>query len=342
VLAVVPDSVDEAALEAFVAGVESRGLTPTLERTIQGETVVWIGGSRPVVEAVAEEVRRDAWLVLDFDGAISKNPFVRLRGMLAQLFYAANWESSGRWVGGPLINPLLAPLLVVGVTLAWRRRREPAVRLLLIWVVGGALLPAVVGGSAPRRTSLMLPFAYVLMALPVVEIAAWLRRSRPWGRAAAAALSAALFGVVACTNTYLYFREWDHQQGIPGGGGMILDFVKVLKKQPVGEAVLMPAMYRGLDKYLDAGEASREWPEMLSRPLKSPARVVRTMSCRQPPPFTWMAWDTPEQRAVLAPVEAHFQVETEVTSGIRVLHVTAARDDICRLSRGRPPPAASE
>jgi hypothetical protein len=295
------------------------------------------------VEAVAEEVRRDAWLVLDLDEAISKNPFVRLRSMLAQLFYASSWESSGRWVGGPLFNPLLAPLLVVGVILAWRRRREPAVRLLLIWAVGGALLPAVVGGPAPRRTSLMLPFVYGLMALPVVEIGAGLRRSRPWGRAAAAVLSAALFGAVACTNTYLYFREWDHQLGIPGGGGMILDFVKVLKTRPVDELVLMPAMYRGLENYLDAGEVSREWPEFVSRPLKSPARVVRTMSCRQPPPFTWMAWDTPEQRAALAPVEAHFQVETEVTSGIRVLRVTAARDDICRRpSRRRPSAAASD
>jgi len=338
-LAIVPDSLDEAGLEAFVAHVESRGLTPTPGRTVQGETVVWIGGSRPVVEAVAEELHRDAWLVLDFEGTISKNPFVRLRRMLAQLFYASSWESSGRWVGGPLFNPLLAPLLAVGATLAWRRRREPAVRLLLIWTLAGVLLPAVVGGPAPRRTSLMLPFAYGLMAFPLVEIGAGLRRIRPWGRAAAAALSVALFGAVAFTNTYLYFREWDHQQGIPGGGGMILDFVKVLKQQPVDEVVLMPAMYRGLDKYLDAGEVSREWPELVSRPLKSPARVVRTMSCEQPPPFTWMAWDTPEQRAALAPVEAHFRVESEVTGGIRVLRVRGVRDDICRR---RPSPAAPE
>ena len=82
---------------------------------------------------------------------------------------------------------------------------------------------------------------------------------------------------------------------------------------------------------------------MLSRPLKSPARVVRTMSCDQPLPFTWMAWDTPEQREALAPVEEHFEVESEVTSGIRVLRVTAARDDLCRRSsRRRPSPAASD
>jgi hypothetical protein len=340
-LVIVPDSVGEAGLEAFVARAESRGLSATLQESAQGETMVWIGGGRTAVEAMAGDARRDGWLVLDFQSSISKNPFVRLREMLAQLFYASSWESSGRWIAAPLINPLLAPLLVLGVFLAWRRRREPAVRLLLIWVVGGALLPAVLGGAAPRRTSLILPFVYALVALPVVELAGALERTRPWGRAAAAALSVALFAAVASTDTYLYFREWDHQQGIPGGGGMILDFVKVLKKQPVEEPVLMPAIYRGLEKYLDAGEASREWPELVSGPLKSPARVVRTLSCRQAPPFTWMAWDTPEQRAALVPLQEHFEVDTEVASGILVLRVTAARDDVCRRSTGRRPSAAA-
>jgi hypothetical protein len=329
VLAIVPESVDEADLKAFVADVKSRGLTPEQQRTPQGETVVWVGGSRPAVETVAEGVRRKDWLVLDFAG-ISKNPFVRFHRMLAQLFYASSWESAGRWVRAPLVNPLLAPLLVVGVVLAWRRRREPAVRLLLIWVLGGALLPAVVGGTAPRRTSLMLPFAYGLMALPLVEIGAGLRRGRPWGRAAAVIVSVAFVGVTACTDTYLYFREWEHQLGIPGGGGMILDFVKVLKAQPVDQVVLMPEMYRGLEKYLDAGDASREWPERVSRPVMNPPWFVRTMSCRRPPPFTWMTQDTPEYRAALAPVEAHFVVESEVASGIRVLRVASARDDMCR------------
>ena len=110
----------------------------------------------------------------------------------------------------------------------------------------------------------------------------------------AAALAVALFGAVACTNTYLYFREWDHQRGLLGGGGMILDFVKVLKAQAVDQVVLMPAMYRGLDNYLDAGDASREWPQRVSRRMRNPARLVRTMSCQQPPPFTWMTQDTPE------------------------------------------------
>jgi hypothetical protein len=96
-------------------------------------------------------------------------------------------------------------------------------------------------------------------------------------------------------------------------------------------------MYRGLENYLDAGDESREWPERVSRPMKNPQWFVRTMSCQQPPPFTWMTQDTAEYRAALAPVEAHFLIESDVISGIRVLRVAAARDDMCRR---RPSTAA--
>ena len=116
---------------------------------------------------------------------------------------------------------------------------------------------------------------------------------------------------------------------------MILDFVKVLKAQPVDQVVLMPEMYRGLANYLDAGDASRAWPERISRPMMNPRWFVRTMSCQRPPPFTWMTQDTPEYRAALAPVEAHFVFESEVASGIRLLRVTAARDDLCRPHSSR-------
>jgi hypothetical protein len=342
VLVIVPESVDEAGREAFVAGAERRGLSARPERSVQGEWVIWVGGDRPQVEALAGAARGDAWPVLDFDW-ITKNPFTRLGQMLEQLFYTPGWESSGRWVGAPLLNPALVPLLLLGLALAWRRRCEPALRLLLIWVVGGALLPAVVGGPAPRRTSLMLPFAYAAMALPLVEIAAELRRRRPWGRPAAAALAAALFAAVACSGCFVYFRQWDQQTGLPGAGGGILDFVKVLKTRPVDEVVLMPAMFRGLDNYLDAGDASWEWPERVSRPLKDrPLMVVRGLSCRRPAPFTWMAQDTAEHRAALAWVEKHFVVESEVHSGIRVLRAVAARDAVCNRGSGpgRHPAAA--
>jgi MYXO-CTERM domain-containing protein len=336
VLAVLPESVDPAEVEAFVAEVAERGLTPTLDDTPQGRRIVWIGGLRPDVEAVVAGVRaeRADWLLLDFDW-INKDPLDRFQRMLSQLFYQASWESSGRWTAGPLFNPALAPLVVVGLALAWRRRREPALRLLGIWVVGGALLPAVFGGPAPRRTSLMLPFVYAVMALPLVEIGRRLAGRAVPVRAAVAALGVAAAFAAIATGSHLYFRDWEHQAGLPGGGGELLDYVKVLKTRPDDEAVLSPAMYRGLDNYLDAGDASRFWPELETRQFrKRPLLAVRELSCAQPPPFTWIARDVPEHREALAFVGKHFEVESDDQAGLLVRRATAVRGALCAAQPG--------
>ncbi len=340
VLAVAPDSFDEAEFGALVDTVVERGLSPTADRSNWGDRLVWIGGLRPEVEAVAAEIRADHpdWLLLDFDW-INKDPVDRFRRMLSQLFYESSWESSGRWVDGPLINPALAPLLVVGIALAWRRRREPVLRLLLIWVVGGALLPAVFGGPAPRRTSLMLPFVYAVMALPLVDLGARLGRHSTAVRFAGATLAFALGAAAIASGSHLYFRIWEHQGGLPGGGGELLHYVKLLKTRPNDEMVLSPAMYRGLANYLDAGEATRDWPERVIKPFRNqPLRVVRKLSCGQPPPFTWIARDTPEHRDALSFVAQHYAVEAEDQDGLLVRRVTAARDGLCSAGSQFSPP----
>jgi len=340
VLAVAPKSFDEAEFDAFVGAVVERGLSPTVDRSNRGNRIVWIGGLRPVVEAAAAEIRADHpdWLLLDFDW-INKDPLDRFRRMLSQLFYQASWESSGRWVDGPLLNPALAPLLVVGVALAWRRRREPVMRLLLIWVIGGALLPAVFGGPAPRRTSLMLPFIFAVMALPLVDLGARLARHSAPVRIAGAALALALGAAAIASGSHLYFRTWEQQGGLPGGGGELLHYVKLLKTRPNDEMVLSPAMYRGLENYLDAGEASRDWPERAIEPFrKQPLRVVRKLSCAQPPPFTWIARDIPEHRAAFTFLAQHYAVESEDQDGLLVRRVTATRDGLCSARARVPPP----
>jgi hypothetical protein len=340
VLAVAPKSLDEAEFETFVGTVVERGLVPTTGRSTKGDHIAWIGGLRPGVESAAAEIRADHgdWLLLDFDW-INKDPLDRFQRMLSQLFYQPSWESSGRWVNGPLINPVLAPLLVVGLAMAWRRRREPVMRLLLIWVLGGALLPAVFGGPAPRRTSLMLPFAYAVMALPLVDLGARLARHSALARAAGAVLALLFCAAAIASGSHLYFRTWEQQGGLPGGGGELLEYVKLLKTRTDGEKVLSPAMYRGLDNYLDAGDASRDWPERAVEPfLNRPLRVVRDLSCAQPPPFTWIARDIPEHRAALAFLAQHYAVEAEDRDGLLVRRVTAARDGLCSARSQVSPP----
>ena len=122
----------------------------------------------------------------------------------------------------------------------------------------------------------IISLSTALMALPLVEIGAGLRRRRAWGRPTAAALAIAFAALVVISGCYGYFRQWDLQTGPPGAGGGLLDFVKVFKTRPVDELVLTPAMFRGLDNYLDAGDASREAPERITRALKDkPLLVVR-------------------------------------------------------------------
>jgi hypothetical protein len=333
VLAVAPAAATDDALAALVATATEHGLTPGVEGTNRGGKMVWLGGLRPQVRAVVDEIRaaEPAWLLLDFDW-INKNPVDRFQRMLSQLFYTASWESSGRWVAGPLFNPALAPLLVVGGVLAWRRRAEPVMRLLLVWVIGGALLPAIFGGPAPRRTSLMLPFAYALMALPLVDLGGRLARGPRFGRAVGGVAAVALALLVLATGAHRYFRSWEQQAGRAGGGGEILDFVKVLKTRPIDEVVLAPAMYRGIENYLAAGDASRVGPEWHSEPLRNqPLRVLRDLSCRQPPPFTWIASDTPEHRTAIAFIEKYYDVESDDQAGLLVRRATASRAPLCAV-----------
>jgi len=218
--------------------------------------------------------------------------------------------------------------LILGLAMAWRRRDEPALRLLLVWVLGGALLPAVAAGALPRRTTLMLPFAYALMALPAVAIGRALLRGGPLSHVLAAVLGFAFFASATASGTHLYFREWNQQIGRLGGGGELLDFVKILKTLPRDEAVWIQPHFPDLDAYLDA--ESTQIPVPFHRRLKGrPALAVLARSCMQPLPFTWMFRDETDQRSATSLLESNFVVETNVREGVRVLRVVAERGDLC-------------
>ena len=66
---------------------------------------------------------------------------------------------------------MLAPLVLLGFAEGVRRRREPGVRLLLVWTLVGALAPVLLIGPDTRRGLLGLPWLYGLAALPLVS--AW-------------------------------------------------------------------------------------------------------------------------------------------------------------------------
>jgi len=329
-VAVAPSPLGVREQKAIDARVAAKGLRGQNERTTQGESAVWVFGLRPEVDALAEELRGEGWVVLDYEW-LTNDPWVRFRAMLRQLFSERSFESTGRWVDAPLLNPLLAPLFVIGLAMAWRRRDEPIVRMLLVWVVGGALLPAIAGGPAPRRTTLMLPFAYAVAALPLVAIGTAVARRGPNSRMIAAVLALLFFGAATASGTYLYFREWQHHAGRVGGGGELLHLVKVLKARPIDEVVLMPPTFPGLSNYLDAGADSIPVAKpIVERVGTLPPLAVLARSCRRRPPFTWMFRDVRGQQSSIAALKRNFAVDEAEVEGIRIVRVKAVRGDACQ------------
>ena len=235
-------------------------------------------------------------------------------------------------MAAPDLNPILAPLLVLGLIEAWRRRREPTMRLLLIWVTGGLLLPAAVAGAAPRRCFLALPFAQTLMALPLLAVAEALR---PRLRAAA---GAALLVAAAATGVHLYFEHWnDHLAACPRAG--LLELVRVLKADRSDAPVLIPT---GLVYHGDLGLANEllggidqdgpnpgRWVQVTRRRSLGPGQL-RSLSCRQPTPFSWVV---PEDRELLArfePLGRDFTLEQRREGNYRWLVAKAKKPTGCR------------
>jgi 4-amino-4-deoxy-L-arabinose transferase-like glycosyltransferase len=311
--------------------------------TEAGHTLLRLFGNRDDVKAALGQLREDPWDVL-FDSTIPTTPVRSLTGMLAQLFASRDWESDGRLVDGPLLNPVLSPLLVLGFAAALRRRREPLMRMLCVWVLVGALLPATVGGVVPRRSVLMLPLAQALMSLAILEIAAGLAprtRRRRW---AAVLASTALLAAAVAAGGRLYFDRWDirlqpwQPEPAPAAWGVSPDrrsrlrLTKTLKGLPGDEVVLMPRLFDRFMPYLEAVEqepAPGARKRVLEHPGADTPEQIHRISCRQPAPFTWVSFDTPEHRELFRTVEDDFVHSTETRGAYRLLHVAGPQPDRC-------------
>jgi len=109
--------------------------------------------------------------VIQLSGFTSRNPIVSAVDiLLSKSFIEPGWESNGRLNQRSILNPLLAPLVVLGFAVAWRRRSRPVVWTLLIWATFVLFLPSVIAGMLPRRLLLAIPFVQVIMGLVLAEI----------------------------------------------------------------------------------------------------------------------------------------------------------------------------
>jgi hypothetical protein len=205
----------------------------------------------------------------------------------------------------------------------------------------------------------MLPFAFALMALPLLEIGRGLvprRGGRPGLRIGA---SIAVISVIAITGGHFYFHRW----GIPfgarepsaaalaehaslsgvrrtsSGRGAVLQLMKAVKSVPRDQVVLVTYLVKDFPRYLKsveeeppAGEPARiqEWPDAVT-----PERI-REISCRQRVPFAWITGDTAEQRQLFSELERDFAVRAEVRGTYRIFRISGTAGDACRSGAESP------
>ena len=334
-------------LARLAAGPRRVILTPYF--SAEDQTALHLIGDAETLAAAVSELEGDSWRVI-VASAAERGAWSRLTGMLAQLIYAPYWESNGRLIDGPLLSPLLSPLLLLGMLAAWRRRGEPITRMLLLWVCGGALLPAAVAGVVPRRAVLMLPFAFALMALPILEIG---RGLAPRRSGIGVSLAVIVITIVVITGGHFYFHRW----GVPfgarapattalaegaspsgvqrtsSGRGAVLQLMKAVKSVPRDQVVLTTHLVENFPRYLKSIEEEpppgqpariREWPD-----ADSPERI-REISCRQRVPFAWITRDTPQQRQLFREIERDFAVRAEAHGIYRIFRISGTAADACQ------------
>ncbi len=247
------------------------------------------------------------------------------------LFVAPSQESLDYWIGAPLLGPGPAALLFLGILEALRRRRDPMLRALLVWVIGAAFLPGIVADALPRRAILLQPFGFALAVLPLVAAmsgpgaATRARRSLAAGGVTGALLLAAASGVHA------YFAHWYWQPGAstesragPLSDARALDFVAWVNRAHADRLVLIPPVLEHTRFHLDLLQPdARPSPvqRIFFRPRARSAETVRRASCRFPTPLSWITRD--DQRFLFEGLEREFAVEIETRE--RLLRVRLAR-----------------
>jgi hypothetical protein len=293
--------------------------------TGRDHTMVRIGGASAGVDRVVRELRRDGVRTL-IDTRTHRSAIGRLQEMLAQLFVGPHVDESGSLSDAPAIHPMVAPLIVLGLLAAVRRRQEPVMTALLVWVVVGALVPALVGGPYPRRTLLMVPFCFALAALPLLEAAT----RHPGRRALAWAVSFALVVYLALAGSQLYHygRFGSVASRGPAVTIPLLELAKAAKTVPGEGRILVPGRHRWVLGILRDVEGAHR---IDVKPDATTAARVRQISCVQRVPFAWIARDAPEQDTLFSGLGTEFSIVTRVQHGYRLHLVTARRPDACRI-----------
>lgn len=326
---VAPVGVGAAGADEFAAAHRSADLTATRSSTGQRPVVVFYG-AEPEVDSALIAAKAAGWHSLG--GEVTRSAIARASSIFERLFYLPGWESGGRWIDGSLMNPWVAPLVILGLVEVVRRRSVFALRLLGLWVVVGALLPASIGGGFPRRTVLILPMVFAVATLPLAD---WYRCSATrCSRAVAAGLSVLWLVGGAAFGTHHYFHDWDQRVSL-GPSYPVLAFDKAINALPADERILAPRLFGRDWKYLHPSNTRRAERVALIRHTEN-ADIVRSRSCDGPTPFSWAIPDEPEIRNRFAGLSDDFVVRDQVVGPYLLIRVQSLRPGGCATRRGHP------
>jgi hypothetical protein len=326
-------SEDEAAtaIAEYRSEFHSQQLKVKLAESARGKRVVLVEGANAPAEVAIATARAAGWQVLDdpwrLDSLVERIP-----AMLARWVFAPSAESAGRWISGPLLNPIVAPLVLFGLISVGRRWREWPMRFLWIWVVGGALLPAAIGGVVPRRAVLALPFIYAVAAFPVVALATALPSARLAHRVTSGIGVLTLMALLTLTNAFVYFRTWDERIADYPGSPEILQFAQLLAEYPENETVLISQMFKTHQMQMVHGSVRPG--RVIEVPRARRSEGILDASCQQQIPFAWIIVDTPEEVEKFRVLDRDFLYRSEPKRGFRVLRVSTRKVRACRNERG--------
>jgi hypothetical protein len=315
-----PDRRTEDDVKGVAATLRTRGLK-ALVLPAQGHRLLLVRGTRDRVLPARDELRTAGWVELRQNSLVRYSAWYNLRAVLRHAFYEPIFDL--RLIDVPILNPLLAPLLVLGLVEA--ARRAGAVRwAVAAWLVGAALLPGVAAGVFPRRLILLLPLAYAVTALPLAALTEALRAGPSSMRLAGAVLAVLLFGAVASTNAELYFEHWDWGNGPRNASRLrllrLLDTLPPDEVVGVGPAVGATPQY--VESYRRGVHPDRPARQMLASRTFAPAEI-RRLSCRPGVPVTWVLPTAARELGTMHTVAKEFAADVREDGPFTVFRLRA-------------------
>jgi hypothetical protein len=308
-----PGPAEDAVVAGELEALAQREVTARPLVSSRGDRILTLAGHEDAISASLADLRRgDSWQTIALTHA---GPVWNVAQALARVFYERpGLGDDARLNHSLLLNPLVTPLFMLGLAEAFRRRRQPVVRALLVWVVAALVLPWAATGPAPRRMVLALPVIQCLAMLPLVALWAPIRTCGRRTRGAAVAAIGLYLAASVCVGLHLFFDAWQDPLTRPPNGHFTdrLELTRSLRALPMEDPIFVTTDDPGLERHLGVVQGMTH-----IQVLRSPtASVVRSAACGEKMPQRWVAATRPGAANPVARLaKAGFEIETEGETG---------------------------